>query len=319
MSQNFRVSDALRCLALNAPRGPNLACPGYGAANNAAWPNLGLWKQVVSQQQLRLTAALWDGLQLSGLASARTGAGRVFEIDHLYLPAAAGVAARSGNGQHGWEPTAALDLLERLISLAGSRDAERIFLRLPSGSPLISLAQQCGFFPYFEETRWDGISAPYFPLDRRVSALFYVRNSQDGYGLFQLFSAATPVSVRTGLGLTHDQWQDSESLWPRRRQEWVSIADGKIQGWLALFSAGETLEARLLYHPDWPSVAAVMVEMAQCRPGPQRWLVPDYQPQVSQELRGLGWRETARYTMLINRVAVPVKCAGMAPVEARIG
>ena len=313
MSQSFRISDALRCLALNNPRGPNLAQPGYGAANNPSRINLGLWKQVVTQQQ-RLTAAQWDGMRLGGLVSARTGTGRVFEIDHLYLPDTADTWA--GNGAHIRESAAPLRLLEQLVELAGSRGGERIFLRLPSGSPLVSAAQQCGFFPHFQETRWEGTAVPLMLNGKRISSLFCVREPQDDYGLFQLFTACTPATVRTGLGLTHAQWQDSQSLWPKARQEWVALMDGKIKGWLALFTGGEALEARLMSTPDLPDLSSLLVELALCRQGPQRWLVPDYQPEVASQLRDIGWRETAQYTMLINRVAVPVESVGMAPVEA---
>ena len=324
MMQGLRVSDALRCILLNTPKSPNLAEARTDSVNhttvqnpglqNLGLQNLRLWKQVLTQQENRITLVSWNGIRLAGLVSARTCNGRVWELDHLYLP-------NSNGGTPPNIPEAAtLDLLEGLVQLAGERRAERILLRLPSNSPAIGLAQRAGFFPYVEETLMHGTLASTAegdgPASELLTELFRVKQAQDDYGLFQLFSASTPSSVRMIMGLTCDQWLDLQSLWPSNRQEWIAEHEGKIIGWLGLFNHHRHLEGKVMVHPNHPELIESLTRLALSRTGHQRWLAPNYQETVCDQLNYGGLQEAARFTMLINTVAAPVMCAGMAPVEA---
>jgi hypothetical protein len=134
--------------------------------------------------------------------------------------------------------------------------------------------------------------------------------------LFQLFCACTPAAVRAGLGLTCDHWQDAQSLCPGKRIELVDERRGKVVGWSAWSHSRGTTEGQVMAHPDHPEVLDSLMNFSLSNPGYQRWLVPDYQQPVRDQLSYRGLREAARYTMLINTVAAPVRCAGMAPVEA---
>ena len=148
MMQSLRVSDALRCILLNTPKSPNLAearsdSVNHTALHNLGLHNLGLWKQVLTQPENRITLVSWNGIGLAGLVSARTCNGRVWELDHLYLPH----SSANGVPPGGIPESATLTLLEGLVRLAGERRAERILLRLPSSTPAIGLAQRAGFSP----------------------------------------------------------------------------------------------------------------------------------------------------------------------------
>jgi hypothetical protein len=71
-----------------------------------------------------------------------------------------------------------------------------------------------------------------------------------------------------------------------------------------------------MLHPRHPEQLPGLLDLALNRPGPQRWLVPDYQPMVVDQLRYRGFHEVGRYILLNRMVAAPVVCRGMAPVEA---
>ena len=318
MMQTFRVTDALRCLVLNTPKSPNLACPRSSPTKHATLQNLGLWKQALTQQDNRITLATWNGIRLGGLVSARTGSGRVWEIDYLYLPDSGpnNDCLSPANGLSSTEETASLELLEQLVQEAGLRNAERIFLRLPSGITAISLARRTGFFPYYEETLMEGWAGIIPDNREHQTESIRIRKQQDEYSLFQLFCACTPATVRVALGLTCDHWQDALSLRPSKRLEWVEERNGKVVGWLALFNGKGTAEGQVMAHPDHPELLDPLMTLSLSDPSYQRWLVPDYQQPVRDQLSSRGLREAARYTMLINTVAAPVRCAGMAPVEA---
>jgi hypothetical protein len=309
MMQTFRVTDALRCLVLNTPKCPNLACPRSSPAKHATLENLELWIQALTQQENRITLASWNGIRLGGLVSARTSSGRVWEIDHLYLPDGT-PDPRSA------EEAAIQELLEQMLQQAGVRRAERIFLRLPSGIPAITFARRTGFFPYLEETLMEGWAGILPGNSGGPIETIRARQPQDDYSLFQLFCACTPAPVRTGLGLTCDHWQDAQSLRPGKRIEWVDERNGKVVGWSAQYICRGTAEGQAMAHPDHPEVLGPLINRSLSNSSFQRWLVPDYQQPVHERLSYHGLREAARYTLLINTVAAPVRCAGMAPVEA---
>ena len=317
MMQTFRISDALRCVLLNTPNGPNLASPWSDSPKHGTLQSLKLWKQVLAQQDRRITLAWWDGIRSGCLASARSRAGpRAWEIDHFYLPAGDIGSHRNGNGPGDIQSTAALEVLERLVQLAGCRNAERIFLRLPSGSPVICLAQRTGFFPCFEEVLMEGAGDQTAGGGEYSSGSLRVRQPVDEYSLFQLFSASTPAQVREALGLTFDQWKDAQEPCAKGRQEWLRDVNGKAVGWLGLLPGRGVVEGKVMVHPDHPQVLTGLIALALSTPGVHRWLVPDYQEPVCDQLGDRGFQEKARYTMLIKTVAVPVMRPGMAPVEA---
>ncbi len=319
--QTLRISDALRCILLNAPRGPNLACPREALSGSACPRNAQLWKDTLAQNRQRISMVWWQGLSLGGLASARVRSGpRVWEIDRLYL---AGAAA-SSHDLHGQMDQGSLEwagewvsLLERLVQGAGERGAERVFLRLPRDHAGIPIARQAGFFPYFHETMWEGGQGASIPAGPEgKGAAPGARLAQDSFALFQLYSAATPLPVREALGLTLDQWQDSQDPQSRRRREWTLSHGGRITGWLGLHTHRQEVQGEVLVHPDHPETLPALMALALTQAGRHRWLVPEYQPMVMSQLRQREFQPVAEYTMLATTVAAPVLRPGMAPMEA---
>ena len=337
-AQNFRITDALRCTLLNAPRSPNLACPRPAlSGGRSPLPSAWLWRNVVLQPRNRIALADWRGSHLAGLVSARTRAGhRAWEIDGLYLPddalAPDGRNAGAANGtahSHGLgEPAAdSLALLEHLVQEVGERYGERLFLRLASNSPALTLAKRVGFTAIFNEAllagpgRTSSGDSPAQTPDSFIRERLRPRIPADSYGLFQLYCASVPVRARQALGLTFDQWQDAREpecgrVAPGQSQEWVADEAGRIIGWVRLDSRGSSSGAEVMAHPDHPDLLFRLVDFALARAPRLRWLVPDYREPVAERLRGRGYRQVAQYTLLARTVAVPALRYGMAPVEA---
>ena len=169
--QPFRITDALRCTLLNAPRGANLAFPSPAFNHGGLHGGLvrchtNLWRNAVLQPQGRLALARWQGTRLTSLATARTRAGhRAWEVEDLYLShlnllPLNGAGARGSNGQwaaHAHANNASSDadaddgmaeslaLMEELFRHVGERAGERVFLRLDEGSCAAFMAQRSGF------------------------------------------------------------------------------------------------------------------------------------------------------------------------------
>lgn len=336
--QAFRVADALRCTLMNAPKGPNLACPREALTiARPSLPAARLWKDAMLKPRKRVALTSWQGARLSGLASARARSGpRAWEIDGLYLP---DTHRPSPNGYNPLpdvnghkhcppEPSGdSLALVEELLQDLGQRSAERVFLRINSGSPAHTLAQRSGFVVCYGETLLTGQGLAHGgspgPKSGGASMPAWARPRlpADDHGLFQLFCASTPVRVRQALGITFDRWQDAQEADHGRipawwRQEWVTEHSNRITGWVRINGWGNGTHVDVEVHPDHPELMTELMDFALARGSRQHWLVPEYREAVADALCRRGFRPAAEYTMMVKMVAVPALSYGMAPVEA---
>ncbi len=321
MIQSLRISDALRCILLNGVNGPNVACPKEAMGRKASRENVNLCKQALTPSPDRITLGWWKGVNLGGLVSAHTRAGsRIWEVDRLYLHSMGSDRGSEQDADTSWPSQApeleSLELLESLVYQAGCKSAERILLRIPSGSPVALVAQRSGFFPSFAETLFEGSNivaasnaAPPIPNLR-------TRLIQDDYPLFQLFTSATPPSVRTAVALTFDQWRDSQDGVQENTRQWVVECDDRITAWLSLPAPHRHGPAQMLVHPDHTGLVSGLINLALNSAGARSWLLPDYQDYLRHYLQQRGLQAVANYTMLIKTVAVPVRSPGVAAVEA---
>jgi len=298
----FRLSDALRCMLVDAPGGSNLAAPNESVVSCRPLRNSTFWKQSLAGSSNRVTMGDWNGMGLASLASARVRNGtRAWEVDRLHL---------KDIGQ-------ALDLLEQVVHAAGCRGAQRVFLRIPCDSQMIGIAQRVGFFPYYEEIHL--ASHEWLPESGSSSTdntdRFTAEDScsADQQGLFQLYCAATPQKVREGIGMTIDQWWDSQEPAQAHRKETVLKLDGKTVGWRMSELFGKTASGQMIGHPDHPDTTPYLARLCGQT---QNWLVPDYQEHIVDLLERQGLSEAGRYTMLIKTVAVPVRSREFSYVEA---
>ena len=292
----FRTSDTLRCMVVGGPGTPNMAAPTELIIRCRPLSNSALWAQSLGQTINRVTVGDWNGFKLNSLASARIRSGvRSWEIDRLHLA----------------DLNQASEILEPAVYSAGLRGAERVFLRVPYISELTNQARKVGFFPYFNEVHLVGKGAR---INTKVND-FSVENRTpaDQQGLFQLYCAATPNEVRQGIGMTLDQWQDSQESAQVHRNESVLKSEGRILGWQKFESFGKATAAQTLGHPGYPDVTRYMLGVSNQS---QNWLVPNYQPHVAELLEQKGLQEHGRYTMLIKTVSVPVKSREFSYAEA---
>ena len=300
----FRIRDALRCMLVDAPGGDNLAAPTESVVRCRPLRNSTFWRQSLAPGSNRVTVGHWARMDLASLASARMRSGvRAWEVDRLHIK-------EPDSGQ-------ALDLLEQIVYSAGSRGAERVFLRVPCDSQILDVARRVGFFPYYEEIHLTGREwlpeADVSSDDRTDGFTVEEPSPPDQYGLFQLYCAATPQRVREGTGVTVDQWRDSQEPARSGRKETVLKHNGKIVGWRMREPFGKTAAGQIVGHPDHPGTAPYLVRDS-CQT--QNWLVPSYRPNIVELLDRQGLHETARYTMLIKTVAVPVRSREFSYVEA---
>lgn len=298
----FRMGDALRCMLVDAPGGANLAAPTESVVRCRPLRNSTFWKQSLAGSSNRVTMGDWNGMGLASLASARVRNGtRAWEVDRLHLK----------------DTEQAFDLLEQVVYAAGCRGAQRVFLRIACDSQMVGIARRVGFFPYYEEIHLAGqewlLEGSNSTKDREGKFTADERSSADQQGLFLLYCAATPQKVREGIGMTLDQWWDSQEPAQTRRKETVLKLDGKTVGWQMSEPFGKTASGQMIGHPDHPDTTPYLVRLCGQT---QNWLVPDYQGNIVDLLERQGLSEVGRYTMLIKTVAVPVRSREFSYVEA---
>ena len=341
MMRTLRISDAARCILMNVSKGPNLVCPKESICSGEAPRNPSLWKDALLPRRNRISLVSWQGSCLSGLGSARTRNGRrVWEVDHLYVPD--GTDGASSNRRQPWD-SAFLDLLEALVREVGTRSGERVVIRLPTNSPVVFQARRSGFFSCHEESLIEGTVSPQPVIPHSISpqpvipakAGIYGGAAEthslndtavppglsdclpaDDHGLFQLFCASTPHEVRERLGLTFNQWQDAREPSTENQREWVLRRNDRVMGWLCIKPSQGVLDCQVMTHPDYPCSLPLLLDWALSQGGVQQWLVPGYQALVKDCLLRYGLRETSRYTLLVKRIAAPVRKHVMAAVEA---
>ncbi|MBM10505.1 MAG: hypothetical protein CL759_00265 [Chloroflexi bacterium] len=298
----FRLSDALRCVLVNAPGMENLAAPTESVVRCRPLRNSTFWRQSLMHKSERVTVGDWNGIDLSSLASARVRNGvRAWEVDRLHVK----------------DPGEILDLLDQIVRSAGAKGAEKIFLRLESSGETVDLARRAGFYPYYEEVHLTGKGTATQGIPGENGNRYTVdrRTPSDTHGLFQLYCAATPPKVRDGIGVTFDQWWSAQEQPQAKRDEAVISRDGKIVGWNMREPFGPVAAGQVLAHPDFPEVMRRLMEMPQTTQTSE-WLVPSYQENAVESLVRQGLKEAGRYTMLIKTVTVPVVNRELSYVEA---
>ena len=324
------IGERLKSLASPTPRSSNLAVTRDGLTLPQPPLPVVLLQQWVSRRKGRCTLVWARGPRLVAVASARMRTGiRAWEIDKLYLPANAefrtdGSRAEARSGQdEPWrgdrrnrEP-AAVEVLEALTLNAGSRGAERVFLRIPLGSTLADIAPRSGFFPYFQETLLQSRKGDRVRQGGNSPGLRPKLPHED-YHVFQLYSAATPSAVRFGTGMTLGQWTDSRERVGNRAQEEVYEVEGRIMAWLGSDLGGCIAHMELMIDPDYQEMLGPMMDHALAGHGIQSWLVPEYQNTLRNSLIYRGFVEVAHYIVLIKTMAARVNRPSVAHVEARV-
>ena len=244
-----------------------------------------------------------DGRRISGLASACRRAGpTTWGVEHL--------VAVPGKEER------CCELLEALASYAGEQGAERVFLRLPDEWRLIDLARRSGFVPCTQLLA--------FTLAGRDALLgilpiqsYRVRLPGDDHSLFGIYCATTPAEVRTGIGLTLQQWLDGQEPGGKRTREFVVEQDGSIRAWIRLVNHRRDVRVKTMVDPKWEqdlrSLVAFVLDQAGSRS--VSWEVPVYQEVLRLTLERVGFQSSTTYQLMVKSLVARVKEPATAPAS----
>jgi len=267
-------------------------------AGEGLWGLFSLFRDLFSAGKGRHILVWVNQGRVRGLVSSGSRGGpRAWEVDLLQVPG---------------DLEMCLELLQRMGHAASQLGAEKLFLRLPTASPLTDMVKEAGFRQYVVEFRYQlqgtvprGIAAP--------QGLRPVLPS-DEYSLFRLFTARVPAQVREAEGLTFDEWKEARE---RCRRELVSYGEGGVLSWLRLIEGRRFGEFAALAgrDEDADSVVRQAVGLLGGR-RPIFCLARNFQTALRIALEESGFEQVAEFSCLLMQSPIRIREPGLVPLQA---
>ena len=249
------------------------------------------------------------GATLRGLASARRrGSKAAWELDCLID------AAED-------DPGVLMGLLDQVTADAGRAGAEKVYLRVDSGSHMAKAACRCGFTAYLTERLLtaEGRSQSESNAGRAAAGRALRRwGRADAYPTFRLYNRWTPEPVRRLEAVTFREWLAARERVspPRGTRQWVLEREGQVAGWLRTAAVGELGRFDLLADPAEPELLDQLIDGALARLREQSTLLtlaPEFAVALRQRLERRGFAQRGEFVVLVRRTTRPVPMTELAP------
>ncbi|MBI4498593.1 MAG: hypothetical protein HY689_11905 [Chloroflexi bacterium] len=315
MIRTIRPTDLVALVTFEGRALPNAARARHALSqeHQRPLPVSAILEQWLPFEGRRYTWVAVHSFSIHGLISAQHRAGRsAWEVDWLIVDSL----------DHAED--VARHLLDRLSAEGGEAGAQKVFLRLPTDSFLVNVARQAGFWPYLSETlyRWAPQKRPAVPVGAVSPPIASLRRKTkaDDYGIFRLYNLAVPESVRRAQGVTFADWREARELSPGRKQELVSVQEGKVRTWLGLAQSSQAGMFDLMLDPAEAGATEALVQYALRQLGPRApvlCLVPEYHRALRRVLEeDEEARPVAEYITMVKVLTVRVPAQGLVPAQA---
>lgn len=256
---------------------------------------------------MRHTWVSGEGGRLSGVVSVRPcAAPTAWQVDYL----------RAGDEEH------CIALLDMVSAAAAKLEVRKLFLRLPTTSPLIDGARHAGFSCYNKDYLYRyGGEREQMAAEAPEPYLLRPRSRSDEYGLFDLYNTAVPLPVRTAEGMTLEEWQESrdQGSWLVQHKEFVLQKQGSLVGWLRVNAARGTGCFDIMFRQLQEERLAWLVNYGLiCLDGksPIFCVVSAFQGRLKGLLESSGFEQVAEYDALMTEFTVRVSEPEVAPIRA---
>lgn len=248
------------------------------------------------------------GATLRGLVSARRrGSKAAWELDCLID------AAED-------DPAVLMSLLDQVASDAGRAGAEKVFLRVASGSAVLKSACSCGFTVYLTERLLAAREARSVVASGGRDALSQLRRwgRVDAYATFQLYNRWTPEQVRRVEAATFREWQAARERVSSQRSARQSVIerDDRVVGWLRTAVVGGLGRFDLMADPSQPELLDTVIDAALARLSRASALfslAPEFAAGLRERLERRGFEEQGEFVVLMRRTAQPATSPELAP------
>ena len=229
----------------------------------------------------------------------RLGGPLVWQIKSLYVP---------GSGAFELDETMAL-----LAREAGAAGAVHLNCRAPEGSAVLDAAKRAGFVHSRLEFLYQ-LPAGDDPRDGSVQSVaaelgLRRRAPTDDMAIFRLYSASTPVEVRTHSGMTLDEWVSGIESPSNSAQEYVLEGESQIEAWIRVFDSEASRYFEIMVHPDSHGSVLPLLECVVAGSGSKtvKTMAHEYAISTITALELKGFEDTGTYHSLVRTMAKRVE------------
>ncbi len=207
-----------------------------------------------------------------------------------------------------------LDLLESVSLALAHVGVAKLFLSLPSDSPVLELVMQAGFSQYLFEYLYsfEGSTLAMSP----TPFVLRPKSEADEYELFQLYSKLAPASVRNAEGLTFQEWRQARE--EINDGELVYERDGRLLALLRIRRNGNSGQFEIMAESNRAELRQ-LIEWSLILLNEQ-WpifcLASGFQTQLQQLLTEGGFEPAGEYIRLVKQLQAPARELKLAPQQA---
>lgn len=225
------------------------------------------------------------------------------------------------SGPHAWELSdlfltkknrgVAAEVLEQLAFPAGMSGARRIFLRMSSENDLFSEARVAGYHPAYTEDLYGADSAAEVLAEAGDSGgglQMRPLDETDQHALFRLYCAAVPISVRSRMGQTFEEWTSSIEKPGRKARNWGAdrVNSSGLDAYVQSCDVSGRRYFSVLCRNDAQCNVEELVAAGVGEAGERKvfTLVPSYNQQLARVLEDLGFTRRESYDVMVKTLAV---------------
>ncbi|MEI6046192.1 MAG: hypothetical protein WCS37_17715 [Chloroflexota bacterium] len=215
-----------------------------------------------------------------------------------------------------------LKLLEYLVKDAGEKGVVRVYARLSTASPELSLFNQTGFHSYTHENLFTLSYGT--AVERPVSLKIRPQRGKDGWFINELYRAISPSFVQnTEQNLARD-WEIHKGYFPRpvKEQGWVLEEDGKVVAYIRTVSNRQKHMMRIMNLETQRELLPDLIRFAlsTLKSGPDCCVycsVREYQAEQEAVLEDAGFTFSGKQAVMVKHTVQFVRSTERVLTHAR--
>ena len=131
-----------------------------------------------------------------------------------------------------------------------------------------------------------------------------------------MYNLTTPANLRKFMGLTLQQWLDSEEKKNKQTQEFVIEDEYSVNVWVRLDRLRKYIRVQSMIGPDWKGTLTDIVGFVLDRVEPSQimWDIFSYQESLGVVLEGLGFQVSGGYRLMVKPLVAHAEELSRVPV-----
>ncbi len=204
------------------------------------------------------------------------------------------------------------EMLEAATQATGELGAQKLFLRLRTGSPFEAAVRAAMFCPLVSEDVYVRRAAGEASDAPPASAALRAASEADEFPLYHLYQSVVPAPAREAEGMTAGQWREGLDL--PRGWRWedglVLEREGAVAGWAAVSEGRRSAMLHCLVGAQGLDGAEALIRAALAKTRASRGVacaLAGYQQALARPLEAQGFQKAASQVLYVRHVTVRVR------------